>query len=153
MPLFAPILAVALIIFSVVNNTMPEKFSSPAELAKWSKCEPQAIRDWLGERYPWTDGLRNEGYIGAEACLRRGYGDCKCFMQITAATLDLCPGYKPHAACLKGAVPGTNHCVTYFEAPDGRRGFFNNGLQVELYPPDYPWNKMLPDIYGKWTTP
>ena len=136
------ILALLLAVCSVAHFT-PPKINTVKELAKYTKCEPVEIKNWLRDYYDYDERFNatvgNDGteLSGDECIARKGGGNCRCFAAISQDTLNECPGYAAHEGCMRMADNET-HCLTFFTAPDGRKGFINSGAQVETFPADTP---------------
>ena len=137
---------VALSLFSrpvVIHNT--------AELAKYTDCQPEYIREWL--QHDFTYKLQGDIYPSGDVCIAAGHGDCKCYAAISADTLNQCPGYSAHLACMRSG-PIEAHCLTYFTGPKGERGLINSGAQAETYPAGTDWAYIERQVSGgPWVTP
>ena len=68
------------------NNVQPH-LTTPAELARFTKCKPEAISYY--ERARFTGPLGAE-WKPATACMKEENNDCKCFSRVAKDTLDVC---------------------------------------------------------------
>ena len=143
---------VALSLFSrpvVIHNT--------AELAKYTDCEPENVRDWLAHDYEYdtkfNEVVGNDGpEMSGNECITRKKGNCRCYAAISQDTLNECPGYSAHMACMRSSATEA-HCVTFFTAPDGRKGLINSGAQAMEFPASTDWHTVEMAVQGSWIIP
>ena len=151
MAFLIPLIGVILAAIMAAHN-VPPVIHNTQELAAYTKCDPEEIRSWMDGSFEYKE-QGGQNWLTSATCFKQGWGDCKCYAQISEDTLNECPGYSGHMACLKHNDVAA-HCVTFFSAPDGRKGFINSGAQANFYPATAQWHDMVPDIIGgAWVTP
>jgi hypothetical protein len=154
------ILFPALILGTVALSFLfPKTVHNTAELAKYTDCEPENIRQWLDHEYTYdvkfNDIFGNDGdEPTGDVCIARKTGNCRCYAAISQDALNECPGYHAHTACMLDVDKVTGHCLTYFTGPKGVRGFINSGAQAETYPAGTDWAYIEGQVSGgPWVTP
>jgi hypothetical protein len=153
-----PVLLVSLAIGGIVVSLVPPHVTNIKELAKYADCQPENIREWLNDYYAYDNNFNADvGNTGSELsgneCITRKKGNCRCYAAISQDTLNECPGYSAHEACMRSG-PTEAHCLTFFTAPDGEKGFINSGAQALKFPADTPWKDVEKEVQGgPWQTP
>ena len=123
----------------------PPPMANPSDLAKWANCSPPKIAYGVSQRIEYK---LTKGWESAEACLKRGNGDCKCMAKIADETIGFCDGYTHRIITLKSVgFPSRYHAITIYTDSKGRRGFINSEQSVE-FPPDTDWNKIISSVQG-----
>jgi hypothetical protein len=143
----------------MVAMTALSIFSKPVhnvkELAKWADCEPENVRDWLAHDYEYDTKFNEvvgDNELTGNECITRHKGNCRCYATISQDTLNECPGYSAHMACMKHDETCA-HALTFFTDPKGRKGFINSGAQAETFPASTPWHDVEMHVQGTWITP
>ena len=151
-----PIVFVAAIALALFEP--PPVIKTAQDLAKYTKCEPVEIKNWLRDYYEYDENFNlnvgNDGpELSGDACIARKAGNCRCYSAISQDALNDCPGYAAHEGCMRMADNET-HCLTFFTAPDGRKGFINSGAQALEFPAATPWKDVEKEVSGgPWQTP
>ena len=146
---------VILILFTTFISLPQGKVTNVKELAKWADCEPENVRDWLAHDYEYDTKFNEvvgDTELSGNECITRKKGNCRCYAAISQDTLNECPGYSAHTACMRSG-PTEAHCLTYFTGPDGEKGFINSGAQAEVFASSTSWHDVEMAVSGIWVTP
>lgn len=123
----------------------PPKFQTPAEVAKWAKCEPAEIGRWIDSRILYA---KQESYEPSIYTIAKGRGDCKGRAVIARDALNTCSGFKEiRLIRLKHLEGGIGHATTFYERDNGRRGFVNGGTNLE-FDAGTGWGKVVDGVPG-----
>jgi hypothetical protein len=131
--------------FLGLTGTLP--MATPVELASYTKCQPDRISHWIGQRISYE---HTKGWESAETCMARGIGDCKCMGVVAQETINSCVGMDAWIIILKNET-GSLHAVTFFRDHTAGIGFIN-GIIRKQFPPETDWRDIVADISGgPWT--
>lgn len=126
-----------------LTGTLPMR--TPKDLAAYTRCQPDRISHWIGQRITYK---KTPDWEPAEACMARGTGDCKCMAVIAEETLNYCAGIDSRIAILRHKdEPGPLHAVTLYTDERGRRGFIND-ISRMMFDPGTAWDEVLAYIGG-----
>jgi hypothetical protein len=153
--IIVPLMFAATILLAVFDR--PPVVHSVKELAAYSNCEPENVRDWLQHDYEYDKNFNamysNTWEPTGDWCIARKTGNCRCYAAISQDTLNECPGYSAHMACMKHDETCA-HALTFFTDPQGRKGFINSGAQSETFSASTPWKDIEKEVQGgPWVTP
>ncbi len=117
--------------------------STPAELASYTKCQPDRISHWIGQRIVYR---RTERWESAETCMARGSGDCKCMAVVARDTINSCAGMEAWITILRNGAGGL-HAVVFLRDHTGSKWFIDSISRKE-FPSGTDWNEVAGDIRG-----
>ena len=127
--------------FMGLTGTLP--MATPPDLAVYTKCQPDNISHWIGQR---IDYKATVGWEDAATCMVRGTGDCKCMALVARETLNSCEGVDAQIIILRNKY-NKLHAVALYIDNKGNRGFIDS-IYRKQFDPGTKWDEVIKGIAG-----